>query len=110
MYIDQPQLLRGVSVQVFLDGFTYASHGDYDVFRVRSAIIVEETVRSSQFIVDLFQEPFHNSREVLIVGIGSFSGLEENIRILGAAVDLTVEGMKTVPTELLQSFRVCHGF
>ena len=68
-------------VDSFLDGTGDRTHGDDDVFCVRSAVVIEEVVRTARQFADLVHVVLDNVGQALIPGVIGFAGLEEHIRV-----------------------------
>jgi len=82
--------LPAFSVEFFdnsLDRFAGTAHSDDDFFRIRSTIIVEQTIFTSSQLVDLVHIFFNDTGQSFIVRVYSFTGLEIDIRILSSAAN-----------------------
>ena len=94
--------LPAFSVEFFdnsLDRFTGTAHSDDDFFRIRSTIIVEQTIFTSSQLVDLVHIFFNDTGQSFIVRVYSFTGLEIDIRILSSAANDRIIGIEPAITE-----------
>ena len=72
-------------IDAFLNSAGNGAHGDDDVFRIRSAIIVKQLVRTARIFADLVHVILNDIRKFIIVRVNSFTVLEEDIRVVNAA-------------------------
>ena len=80
-------------VKCLLDRSCHRSHTHDDVFGIRSAVVIKEVIISAGDLIDFRHAGFNDIREVLIVGIDSFSLLEICVRVLaGRAEDRLLGG------------------
>ena len=110
MYIDQAVFFFWHAVNVLFYGFTDTAHGDDHMPGAGRTVIVKEAIGGSQSLVDLVQLLFHYLRQGQVVGIGGFSGLEENVGILGGAVCPALGGIQGAGPEPGYRFHVQHFF
>ena len=110
MYDNQAEFLFRYTVQVFLDGFADTAHGNDNMFRIGSAIIIKEAIGGSKPVIDFGKLFFYDLRQCLIKGIGSFSCLEEDVRVLRGTIYFAMGWMERPLAESFQSFHVHHIF
>lgn len=63
---------------------------------VGDAVIVKQSVACSQQGIDFLQLLFYNAGQGIIEGVRGFSGLKEDVRVLGGTVDSAVLRMRTL--------------
>ena len=106
------QLLHG-----FLDGLTDRTHGDDHIGGIRRTHIVKRVIGTFGQLSDLIHVIFHDVRHRIVVFVGGFPALEENIRILCGTPDhrmLRIQGADPeavccIPVQqILQIFVVQH--
>ncbi len=76
-------VILGEIVDGFFDSFAYGAHGDDNMLGLGVSIVIEKPIICSDFFINQFHVRFHQGREGIIISIGRFPGLEENIRVLG---------------------------
>ena len=69
----------------FFDGITYRTHGDDDLFGISCAIVVKELIFSAELFVNGLHIILNNADSLVVVYVGGFSCLEENIRVLSGS-------------------------
>ena len=75
---------------------------------IGSTVVVEQGVISAELLVDLAHVLFHNCRNCLVVRVGSFTVLEENVAIFVRAAHGRVVRVQSACTELFNSLHVYH--
>ena len=83
MHLDETDFLAFFTkfVNRFLDSTGDRTHGDDDVFCVRSAVIIEEVIRTTCQFTNLVHIVLDDIRQSLVPKVIGFAGLEEHVRI-----------------------------
>ena len=84
MNLDQANLFA-VFIEIIdglFNGVADRAHGDNDLFGVARAIIVEKLIFGAKLCIDRLHIRFGDAHNLIVINIGGFSGLEENIGIL----------------------------
>lgn len=97
-------------IDSLLDGVADRTHRDDDFRGVLSSVVVEELVIGADLRIDLVHILFHNGGNRFIVGVGRFSRLEENVRILRGSAQNRVIGVEGSLAESLDGIHVQHIF
>ena len=84
------------------------THGDDDAFCVRSAIVVEQTVISAEFGIDLVHVLFYDCRNCIIESIVGLTMLEEDIIVLVRAAHNGMLGVECALTECGDRIHITH--
>ena len=93
-------------VHGFFDRFAYGAHRYDDVFCIRCPNIIKWLVTSSCQLADLIHVINNAFRNSIVELIGSFSSLEEDIRVLSSSADYRVFRIQCSVTEFLYSIPV----
>ena len=102
--------LFGQEVDSLLDGLTDRTHSNDDMFCVRCAVIIEQTVVCTDFSVYFIHILFYDCRKSIIILIASFSSLEEDIRVLCGAHLSCMIWIQGILTEFHDGIHICHIF
>ena len=92
--------------QGLFDRFADGAHGDDDVLRVGSADIVERLILSADLLAELLHVIGNDVGQRFVVLVRSFSGLEEDIRVLSGAADDGMLGIQGSVSEGLDGIHV----
>ena len=92
--------------QGLFDGFADGAHRNDDVLRVGSADIVERLILSADLLAELLHVIGNDVGQRFVVLIRSFSGLEEDIRVLSGAADDGMLGIQGSVSERLDGIHV----
>ena len=95
-------------VDDFFNGVAHGAHGHDDMFGIGGAVVVEELVVGADLLVDFVHVLLYDAGNGFIVGVAGLSGLEEDVRVLGAAAQNGVFGVQSSGAELLHRVHVHH--
>ena len=93
-------------VNNFFKCFADGTHCDDNVFCVFSTIVVEELVVTASLLGDCFHVLFGDANNVFVVLVGTFSLLEEDIRVLVGTLYNWMFWVQTAFAECLNSIHV----
>ena len=91
------------------NGFGSRAHDDDDIFRILSAVVVEQMIFTAGQLADFAHVILYDFRQSIVIGVYSLTGLEVNIRVLCGAADNRIIRIQTAFTEcvyriLIQQF------
>ena len=105
--------LFALSVEVvdnFFNGVTYGAHSNDYAVSVFCAVLVEEIIVGADLCIDLAHVFFNDSGDRIVVGVASFSVLEEDIAVFSGAAESGVVRVESVCAECSNSVLVEHIF
>ena len=95
-------------VDSFLCGVADRTHGNQNGFCIGCTIVVKQLIICADFGIDLIHVIFHNAGNCLIIDVGSFAGLEEDVGVLSAAAHKRMVGIDGSIPEGLHSVHIHH--
>ncbi|CCX37220.1 putative uncharacterized protein [Clostridium sp. CAG:1013] len=97
-------LASGVQViDNFLNGLASGTHGNDNLVRVGSAIVVEGLVIGADLLVDLVHVVHNNFRHSVVILVAGFTSLEEDVAVLSLAAEHRMLGVQSVAAESVHS-------
>ena len=103
--------LAAVGVEVVADlhqGVAGGAHGDHYILRVGGAVVVERLVVGAQLLVDLVHILDDHGGQLVVMGVAGLTDLEEDVGVLGRALDDGMVGVQGPGTEVGHSLLVHH--
>ena len=120
VHLDQADLFAlGVEViDRLFDGLADRAHGDDDLFGVARAVVVEELVFGAELLVDLVHVILGHVDDGIIIFVGGFAVLEEDVGVLRRAAlrgmlrieGAAAEGVDGLPVEHIAQILVIPLF
>ena len=101
--------LGGEVVDSFLGGLCHRAHGDDDALGVGSAVVVEQVVLAAGDFADGGHVAFDNLGHGLVVFVGGFAVLEEDVGVLGSTAGDWLVGVEGAVAEVGQGVLVKEG-
>ena len=80
-------------------GFGSRAHDDDDIFRILSAVVVEQVIFTAGQLADFAHVILYDFRQSIVIGVYSLTGLEVNIRVLCGTADNRIIRIQTAFTE-----------
>ena len=100
--------LRGEVIDDFFCDVADGAHGDDDVFRIRSAIVVEQLVVGAELGIDFIHVLFDNSGKCIVVFVAGFSVLEEDIAVFVRTTHDRTLGIQRAFPESFNGIHIHH--
>ncbi len=91
-------------IHSLINGITYGTHGNDDIFRIGSTVIIKQMIFPPGDFGDFLHVMFHDLRNSLKILIGSFPALEIDVRVLRTAPYHRVIGIQRPVPELPDGF------
>lgn len=110
-----------LALQVFDSLFSYVgqgAHGNYDIFSVFSAVVVERFVGAARDLGDFIHVASYDIRHSFVVFVAGFCVLEVNVRVFCSASDFRMirvqsafaESFYSVPVDEVTEVFEVHNF
>ena len=109
-YFEQTDLFafRKQIVDGFFDRIADRTHCNDKLFRIGSAVVVEELIITADLLVDLLHITFNDCGNSVVILVAGFSCLEEDVGVLSGTAENGMLGVESALSEFVDSLHVDH--